>query len=547
MSTRPIHSSFVDLPQHLVYTTVGGLMVAMFMATLDQTIVATAMPKIIEKLHGFEHYAGVVSAYMVTSTAAMPIAGKISDIYGRKLLLLLGVGLFIFASALCGLAQNMEQLVLFRGLQGIGGGTLQIMAFTTIADLFPPRNRGRVVGVVGSVFALSSTSGPVIGGFLTEVYGWRAIFYVNLPLGFIAFCVLWWFFPQVRNPWRSKPTIDYQGAFFLVAAIVPILIALNLGGRDYPWGSTTILGLFVVGLLCAGVFLLVENHAREPILPLGLFRNPIIAVALAAAAILSACMFGISLFIPLFVQSILEQSALQSGTILIPMTICLAAASIISGQLISKYDRYKPFAVWGTALTALGVFSLAQMDSSTSSALLIFNTALTGIGLGAALPVFNLVVQNAVDAKFVGVATSAVQFVRSIGGCLGVAIFGSILTLEFVPAFHRAIPPEIFRKISHKQMMDLDDPQAFVHPDALAHIGTSFSAFGMQVQEVLYQIKAAAKVGITSALQDVFTCAGGILVLGIILALFLREVPLRRSNRSSNPADTLEAVLDKAG
>ncbi|HUJ73743.1 MAG TPA: MFS transporter, partial [bacterium] len=284
-SAPPKPQGFYDLPRRTVLATLGGVMVAMLMAALDQTIVGTAMPRVIAELHGFEHYAGVLTAYMVASTVAVPISGKLSDLYGRKPFLMGGVLVFILASAACGAAQSMAQLIAFRGVQGLGAGTTQAMAFTTIADLFPPARRGRVSGVMGTVFGLASVIGPAVGGLITDGPGWRYVFYVNVPVGIVALGVLWAFFPMIRQERAMRPRIDYWGALTLTAAVVSLLLAISWGGRDYSWGSPVILALVLGGLVMSGAFLVAEVAAPEPIIPLRLFREPIVGTSLAAAAL----------------------------------------------------------------------------------------------------------------------------------------------------------------------------------------------------------------------------------------------------------------------
>ena len=397
----PRTDTYQDLPPRAVLATVAGVMIAMLMAALDQTIVGTAMPRIISELHGFEHYSAVVTAYMIASTAVLPIAGKLSDVYGRKPFLLCGVVWFMAASALCGFADSMLQLVIFRALQGLGAGVMQTMAFTTIADLYPPAQRGRVIGFAASVFGLSSVIGPLIGGFLTDGPGWRYAFYVNLPVGFVALAILYFCFPHIRARKAADFKIDYAGSLSLVAAIVPFLLALSWGGRDYSWASPVILSMVLAGILFAVTVRVRRIAGRHPIVDLALFRNSIVSIALSTAFLTSAAMFGATLFIPLFVQSVLGSSATESGKILMPLTLSLLLTAIVAGQGISRTGRYRPFAS-RTALSAIGVFLLTRMDPSTSYAVLVRNVAILGVGLGAAMPVFNLAVQNAVEARVVG-------------------------------------------------------------------------------------------------------------------------------------------------
>ena len=342
----------------------------------------------------------------------------------------------------------MLGLVIYRGLQGLGAGVMQTMAFTTIADLYPPAQRGRVIEFAASVFGLSSVIGPLIGGFLTDGPSWRYVFYVNLPVGFVALAILYFFFPLVKAQKATNFKIDFAGSVSLVAAIVPFLLALSWGGRDYPWASPVILGMEAAGVLFAAAFVLLELRAAHPIVDLALFRNSIVSIALSTAFLASSAMFGATLFIPLFVQSVLGSSATESGKILMPLTLSLLLMAIIAGQGISRTGRYRPFAVVGVALSAIGMFLLTRMDPATHYTVLVRNVAILGVGLGAAMPVFNLAVQNAVEARVVGGATSMVQFVRSIGGALGVAVFGSVLANDFSPAFRQVLPGDVLAEVS---------------------------------------------------------------------------------------------------
>jgi EmrB/QacA subfamily drug resistance transporter len=528
MAASP-HDTYQDLPPRAVLATVFGVMIAMLMGALDQTIVGTAMPRIISELHGFEHYSAVITAYMIASTAVLPIAGKLSDVYGRKPFIIYGVLWFMAASALCGFADSMLQLVMFRALQG--PGVMQTMAFTTIADLYPPAKRGRVIGLAASVFGLSSVIGPLIGGFLTDGPGWRYAFYVNIPVGLVALAILYFCFPHIRVPKPAGFKIDYAGSLSLVAAIVPILLALSWGGRDYPWASPVIVGMMLVGVVFAASFVLVEMRAVHPIVELSLFRNSIVSIALATTFLTSAAMFGATLFIPLFVQSVLGSSATDSGKILMPLTLSLLLTAIIAGQGISRTGRYRPFAIAGTAMGAFGVFLLTGMDPSTSHAVLVRNVVIIGVGLGAGMPVFNLAVQNAVEARVVGSASSMVQFVRSIGGTLGIAVFGSVLSNGFSPAFRQALPAAVRSEVSPSVLDSLSDAQLYLTSAGTTQLETMLAGFGLKTDAAMSAVSQAARSALSVSLHHVFGIAAALLFCATVLALFLREIPLRKTNR----------------
>jgi EmrB/QacA subfamily drug resistance transporter len=460
-----------------------GIVITMFMAALDATIVGTAMPRLVEELNGFELYAAVTTVYLLATTIVVPIVGKLSDLYGRKPFLLAGVVIFIGGSALCGAAQTMTQLVLFRGLQGIGGGFSQAMAFTTIADLFPPSRRGRVSGMLGAVFGLASVIGPAVGGVLTDGPGWRWCFYVNIPIGALALAILAVGFPHLVSS-RKARQVDWLGALTLILSMVPILLALEWGGRTYPWRSPQVLILSVFGLAMFVVFLIVETRAPEAIMPPRLFRHRVIGNAAAASMLTAMAMFGATLFIPLFIQSVIGATATRSGAVLTPMMTTMVLASGFAGFYVTKKGKYKALSVFGLVAATAGLFVLSQAGSG-SYAGVIAGMIVLGIGLGVTLPIFSLAVQNAVDASQAGMATATIQFVRSLGGSLGAAIFGAVLSNRYAPGLAAG-------------------------EEALAR---------------------APKGVLAAALHDVFLVATILVGLGIFFTLRLVDVPLRTSNR----------------
>ena len=531
-------TSYHELSPRAVFATMAGVMIAMLMASLDQTIVGTAMPRIISELKGFQHYSGVITAYMIAATSVLPIAGKLSDIYGRKLFLLFGVAWFVVASALCGVASSMVQLVIYRALQGVGAGIMQTMAFTTIADLYPPAKRGKVMGWMASVFGFASVAGPLIGGYLTDGPGWRYVFYVNFPIGIAALLILFFFFPHVK-PHKAKDfRIDYLGSITLVAALVPFLLALNWGGRDYPWNSPVIVGLATAGIFIGVIFFMVEVRAPHPVLSLQLFKNRIIAVALGSSSLIAVTMFGVTIFIPLFVQSVLGESATASGKVLMPMTLSLLLTAIFAGQLITRTGQYRYFAIFGSAMSALGVFLLSRMDMNVSYLTVVRNIVIAGIGLGATMPVFNLAVQNAVDINFVGAATSMVQFTRSIGGALGVAIFGSVLINSFTPAFHERLSPHIMAELTPEQRAVFDNPQTYMRGSDI-NINMMFTN-KLQGKIIEDNFRRAARAALAEALNRVFLIGAFLLFVATLLTFLLKEIPLRKTN---NPREMAPETL----
>jgi EmrB/QacA subfamily drug resistance transporter len=433
-------------------------MVVLLLSALDQTIVSTAMPRIVEQLRGMSMYAWVTTSYLLTSTVMVPIYGKLSDLYGRKPILITGVLLFLLGSVLCGLAgefgdlpllgDGMMQLIIFRALQGLGGGALMTMTFTIIADLFPPRERGRFFGLFGAVFGLATVIGPFIGGFFTdhgtvnwlgyEIAGWRWVFYVNLPLGLLALFMISYRMPTLRHPGGGR--VDYVGALLLVLCITPLLLALTLGGTSYAWDSPRIIGFFATAALALIVFLIMERRTEDSILPLHLFRIKAFRVPIMASFVVGMAFLGIVLFMPLYMQVVQGINATQSGLALLPMMGGVIVSSMISGRLVTRFGRYKPFMAVGGVLLLIGVITLTMIGPETTSRDLAWRLALTGIGLGPAQNLFSLVIQNAVPVTDLGAATGMSQFSRQIGSTVGVAIFGTFLTHSLTSELPKHVP-----------------------------------------------------------------------------------------------------------
>ncbi|MBI3966650.1 MAG: MFS transporter [Chloroflexi bacterium] len=521
----PQPTAYHDLPTYRLYATMAGLMVTLLLAALDQTIVGTAMPRIVAELHGFEQYAWVTTAYLLTSTATVPIIGKLSDTYGQKPFLLGGTAFFILTSILCGFAGDMTQLIVYRGLQGIGGGLLMSIVFTVASALFPPAKRGKIQGMFSAVFGLSSIAGPLLGGYLTDNLSWRWVFYVNVPVGFLALAVLWFAFPDIR-PNRRRPAIDYLGAVTLVTGIVPFLLALTWGGREYAWTSVTTLGLLGFSFVVLALFLWIESRAAEPIIPLGLFAHPIIGVSVLAMGIMATGMFGSILFVPLFIQAVIGTNATQSGTVLTPMMLAMVTSSIVSGQIISRTGRYRLVGLAGLAFAALGMFLLSLMTTETTYGTVIRNMIVVGLGLGLTMPVFTIAPQNAVSLSQIGVVTSLLQFCRSIGATIGSALLGSMLVSRFAPALRAAMPPELLAAIPPDRLAQLQNPQALLNPEAAASVRQSLGQLGGPGFEALV---GAIRTALAASLQDVFLVGAVSMLIGVAITLFLKEVPLKKS------------------
>jgi EmrB/QacA subfamily drug resistance transporter len=533
-------ASFQELPRRALILTVVGLLLSLLLSALDQTIVGTAMPRIVADLHGFEHYAWVTTAYLLTSTTVVPIVGKLGDLYGRKLFLLGGAAFFVLTSMLCGVAQDMTQLIVFRGLQGMGGGVLMATVFTVISQIFPPAQRGRVQGAFGAIFGLSSIVGPLLGGFLTDNLTWRWVFFVNLPVGIVALAVLWFSFPNVRASFGPRK-IDYAGAVSLVLGVVPLLLALSWGGTQFPWASVEIIGLFGVAAVMLGVFLVVEARAEEPIIPLSLFRNDIVSVSILAMMLMAIGMFGTILFIPLFIQAVIGSSATQSGTALTPMMITMIASSIASGQIISRTGRYKLVGLFGLCVMTFGMFLLSGMGPDTDFGTVLRNMVIIGIGMGPTMPVFTLAAQNAVGMGQLGVVTSLTQFARSIGSTLGVAVFGSLLINRFGPAFREALPPQVTAVVPADRLAQFQNPQVLLNPEAADGLRNGLAQLGPQGAQLFDAVFGGIRVALVLSLHDLFLAGAGLTALGVVVVLFLRELPLRTSY--AERASHLDEVL----
>ena len=535
--------SFSQLRGKQVLIAMAGVLLGLLLSALDSTIVGTAMPRIIADLGGLEHYAWVATSYLLTSTAAVPIFGKLSDIYGRKWFYIGGLILFMAASALCGLSQSMLQLVAFRGLQGVAGGILTANAFAIIGDLFPPAERGKWQGVSGSVFGIASVVGPALGGWLTDGPGWRWVFYVNLPVGILAVGVLLVGLPAIR-PHEPRP-IDWLGAATIVGATVPLLLAFSWGGTEYPWVSLPVIGLLALAAVMTALFLWTERRAAEPIIDLNLFRNRTFTVSVIAMFLVGAGMFGAIMYIPLFMQGVLGASATASGAILTPMMLSLVAASTLGGQIISRTGRYKWASVGGMALMSVGMWLQTLMGPATTNAEAVRNMIVLGLGTGLAMPTFTLAVQNAVSPRQIGAVTAAVQFFRSIGSTIGVALMGTMLTTGLQRELTSDLPAEVSAALPREALAAIN-PQALASPEAAAALQSQLAALpnGAALFEALMN---AMRTALATSLHDVFLLSAVVAMGGVVAAIFLPEAPLRRRNAPPLEEAGLELVAEGVG
>jgi EmrB/QacA subfamily drug resistance transporter len=424
--------------------TLGGLLVALFLGALDQTIVATAMPKILQELNGLNLYTWVVTGYLLASTAMIPIWGKLSDLYGRKIVVLAGVVIFLAGSALSGQSRTMVELVAFRALQGLGSAGIFSTAFTVIADIYPPAERGKYQGLFGAVFGVSGVVGPWLGGILTDSLSWRWVFYVNVPVGLVALLLIVLQMPPLKPKIEGGVRIDWWGTVTLLLGIIPILLALSLGGIEYPWGSWRILGLFGIGAAGLAAFILAETRAAEPILPFDLFRNRTYVIANAVALLMNGvAFFGAIVFLPIFMVMVVGVSASAAGLTIIPLTLGLVGASIIAGQVVSRIGKYKAILISAIVIVLAGYFILHGLTVNVTRAQMTWRMILLGIGIGPALPILTSAIQNSVDPHKLGAATSSSQFFRQIGATIGIAIFGTLLATTLAARLPVYLPAQM--------------------------------------------------------------------------------------------------------
>ncbi|WP_414468811.1 MDR family MFS transporter [Methanobacterium sp. ACI-7] len=468
------HESHYNLAKDKIIMIMAGLMVGLLVAALDYSIMGTAMPKVIDSLQGMEYYVWPFTIYMLTSTIAIIFFGKLSDIYGRKYILIAGIITFVITSALCGISTNMFELILFRGLQGIGGGILLTLPFILVGEIFSPRERGKYMGILASVFALADVLGPILGGVITDTFGWRWVFFVNVPVGIAAVTIILYSLPNFKLD-GVKKVIDYSGIITFTLTLSSLFLALTLLGDLNKYPLAEIIGLLIFSAFMFILFILAEKKAIEPILPLYLFKNSIFSISSIESFLASALMFSGVIYIPLFAQDVLGISATNSGLLMIPMLFSLTMASIITGQIISKTGKYKKLVIAEFIITGIGVVLLATMNAATPYYLLITYSTVLGIGSGMAYPLFNVAVQNAFTLREIGIVTASMRFFRNIGTIVFVPIFGYIMNFT----------------LGSSSTVNLSKTQALV-----------------------------------ISIQNIFFAAILLSFIGLIVAFFLKEIPL---------------------
>jgi len=500
----------------------SGLMLGMLLAALDQTIVATALPTIVGDLHGLDHLSWVVTAYLLTTTLSTPLYGKISDLYGRKKIFQVAIVIFLIGSALSGLSRNMDQLIAFRALQGLGGGGLMALAMAIIGDIVSPRERGRYQGYFGGVFAFASIGGPLAGGFFVDHLTWRWIFYINIPVGILALVIT---SVVLRLPLPRRPhTIDYTGASILVGAVTSLLLVALWGGQTYAWGSGIILALMAFGLISVAVFVWWERRAPEPVFPPHLFANPIPAVAFVITLLVAAAMFAAIIFIPIYLQLVDGVSPALSGVLLLPLMGGMLVTSIGSGQLVTRIGRYKAFPVAGTALMTLGMWLLSHLGPHTSHLTAAGYMIVFGLGMGMVMQLRVLAVQNSVARDDLGAATSAISFFRNIGAAFGTALFGTILTVRLGYWLPR-----------------------LVHARTHFSLSSSFTITPKALRALPPSVRAGVVESFVRSLHVVFLAGVPVAALAFVFALMLKEIPLSDGGSSmptSGPESSVPDVLE---
>ncbi len=488
-------------------------MLVLLLASLDQTIVSTALPTIAGEFGGLEHLSWIVTAYMLATTAVSPIYGKLGDLYGRKVVLQTAIVLFLLGSVLCGLSRNMGELIAFRAIQGLGGGGLIVTTMAAVGDVIAPRDRGRYQGYFGAMFGVSTVIGPLIGGFFVQHLSWRWIFYVNLPLGILAFMALAWVFPHTKRV--ERPDIDYPGAILLTLTLTGIILFTSLAGTVLPWMSAGSVGLAVLSMAGLVAFLFVERRAQAPLLPLQLFRNPVFAISSLVGFIVGLSMFGAVTYLPLYLQVVKGADPASAGLQITPMMAGMLVSSIVSGQIISWMGRYKIFPIVGTAVMAVGLMLLSTLSPHTPTVLASGYMLVLGLGLGMVMQVLVLAVQNAVSYEYLGVATSGAMLFRSIGGSIGVSLFGALFASGLATRLAGAAGGEA---------------PAVLNPAA--------------IQALPQLMRASYLQAFADALQPVFLIAAVLAAIAFMVSFFLQDIPLKRAAQVSDLGDSFAMQRD---
>ncbi|TVX92460.1 MDR family MFS transporter [Paenibacillus agilis] len=508
-----------------------ALMTSMFFAAINQTLVGTAMPRIIATLGGMEYYSWVITIYMLTSTVATVLVGKLSDIYGRKPFLLSGIVIFMIGAFLTGLSSTIFEMITYRGIQGLGAGILMSCTSMAVGDLFAPRERAKWTGLMMAIFGFSSIIGPTLGGVMIDHMDWQWVFWAFLPLGVIAFVMIWRIFPKTAKV--QSESIDYLGSLLLSLSLVSLLIGFSWAGTKYAWGSIEIVGLFAAAIVFAILFVMVERKAKSPVMPLSLFKNKIVVNTSLSGFLMNAGMMGAMIYLPFFVQGVKGLSPTESGFVNMPMSIMMIVLSSLTGRWISKSGKYKRYAISGIAFMVVGMLMMVVMDSI---AMALASMCVFGIGIGLAMPVFTLAAQNSVPLDQLGVVTATSTLFRNLGGTIGIAVFGSVmngvLTRNMEQAMAAGQGPDLSKidPAQAEQLGTLMNPQILLNQPKLAEIEASLPE---QLQQGFLQLMDMLRSVLSDTVSMVFMLGAGLLALGLILTLFLKEIPLRTAHKGA--------------
>lgn len=529
-----------------------GLILGMFFSSLDQTVVGTAMPRIIGDLGGLDILTWVTTAYMLSSTTIVPIAGKLADLFGRRIIYVAGLFIFMLGSALCGTSQNMTELVIYRGLQGIGGGIMMPMAMTIVGDIFPPDKRGKWQGMMGALFGFSSVIGPTIGGWIVDNSSWHWVFYVNLPVGILAAATIFIGLSGEKRL-KDKVVIDYAGAGTLVVGVVSLLLGLSLGGQDYPWGSWQIIGLLSTAFISLLAFVFIEKKAEDPILSLELFKNRIFMITNSVGFLMGLGMFGAIMFLPLFLQGVVGVSATKSGNTMIPMMFSMMLTSILGGQLITKIG-FRTQLVAGMSAMAAGFYLLSTMTVSTTQLVAISYIVVLGFGMGLVMPTLTIALQSAFPPEQRGVVTSSSQFFRSIGGTLGVTVLGVVMNHRSIDSLQKDFFP-VIQGIPGLQAGPFGSMLEKAHSNPQSLFNALLSPETMKnIPEKMQQVLLPPlKTTLADSLHLVFLVATCIALLGLAVSLLMGNAKVQKPlsgeerNKENNLANKMPLKRAKPG
>ena len=500
----------------------GAVMLTMFFSALDQTVVATALPVIVSDLRGFAIYAWVFTAYMMTSAITVPIYGKLSDMYGRKPFYIFGLATFMVGSALSGQSHTMMQLVLFRGLQGIGAGAMLSMPRATIGDIFNPRERGNWMGVVTMVFGLASIIGPFLGGWLTDHWGWRWVFYINLPVAAAALVAITLTLPRVRTPHRAR--VDWAGSLLLIAGILPMLLGFTWAGSRYAWGSAETIGLFAVSAVALLIFGWVEARSADPVIPTRFFKVPIFTTTNVISLLMTLGMYGVMLFLPVYVQGVLGMSAQNSGAIMTPMMVSFIVGSLVSGYLMTKTGQYKQIAVIGAVIMCGGLLLLSHLTAAATWAVVVRDMLVMGLGIGGLMPIMSVVVQSAFPYQDTGVVTATQQFVSSLSAVIASPILGTVLARTFSARLKAGLPRGMALPAAAA------NPENLINAQAQAAVRTQFARLGPQGALLYQRFIGTLHTALADGMQRLFVIALLCGLAALLVTFLLPVIPLKHDD-----------------